>query len=258
MTEYDYTKSPCAIDRLIQEIQQSAIVTSLAHCNLYGEALSIFFNADLSDGDKTILDGIVAAHSGTPLAQNQVQTVNINNAPIVTTQYELNDKTLKLGRVKVTIADNVGILYCKVPGTFGADGAGRYVAGGEAIIDTYDPDDYAMVYIEDFDRLIAAAYGAGAGLGRSMTDAEMIAQGDYPAYPILRSYTDDELDAANQGWYFYAEAQGNNLPPYGIMDIEPIGGYGFIPSGLYMKIVVNRPNVATGTTRINIFWGKKE
>ena len=81
MTEYDYTKSPCAIDRLTQEVQQSSIATALDHMNLYGDALSVFFKADLSDGDKTTLDGLVTAHGGTPLPINQTQSVAVQQSP---------------------------------------------------------------------------------------------------------------------------------------------------------------------------------
>lgn len=183
---------------------------------------------------------------------------------VVTTQYELNDKDLKLARVKVDIVGNTGSLYLRVPGSFG-DGGGRYIGGGEAIIDTYDADDYAMVYIEDKDRVLCAALGLptdGTGdstiQGMGILPGPLAAFGSLPVYPIIRSYTDDDLDASMQGWYFYAESQGGTLPPYGIINIEPIGGYGYLPSGLYIKILVNRPNVATGSTRINIFWGKKE
>lgn len=76
--EYDYTKGPIAIDRLTQEIQQSSIVTALDYITVLGtDQLSIFFKASLSDPDKTTLDGIVAAHSGVPLPQNQSQPVNV-------------------------------------------------------------------------------------------------------------------------------------------------------------------------------------
>lgn len=67
MTEYDYTKTPCAIDRLTKEIQTSIISTTLDHINLFGTALSIFFVSDLSVGDKTLLDTIVTNHNGIPL-----------------------------------------------------------------------------------------------------------------------------------------------------------------------------------------------
>ena len=77
MAQYDYTKTPCSLDRLTQEIQQSSIVTALDHMVLLGDALNVFFKADLSEGDETILDGLVDAHDGTPLSQNEVTNVNI-------------------------------------------------------------------------------------------------------------------------------------------------------------------------------------
>src|ERR1035437_2693292 len=81
MTEYDYSKTPCSIDRLTQEIQRSIIVTALDHINLFGDSLSIFFKTDISDNDKSTLDAIVIAHTGTPLPENVIQTVNIGTSP---------------------------------------------------------------------------------------------------------------------------------------------------------------------------------
>lgn len=68
MTEYDYTKTPCDIGSLTQQIQLSSIAGSLDHMMLFGSALSIFFTADLSAGDKTTLDNLVSTHDGTPLS----------------------------------------------------------------------------------------------------------------------------------------------------------------------------------------------
>jgi len=72
MTTYDYNLSDfpnniVSVDRLTREIQQSTIVTSLDHINVNDSLVSILFKADLSAGDQTVLDGIVAAHSGLPL-----------------------------------------------------------------------------------------------------------------------------------------------------------------------------------------------
>ena len=97
MTEYDYTINPVAIDRLTQDIRSSAIVTSLNSINALGSAVSIFFNADLSDGDKTILDNIVAAHNGTPLPQNGALSVaSISNPPYAAKTIMINGVTKKL------------------------------------------------------------------------------------------------------------------------------------------------------------------
>lgn len=56
-------------DRLKKEIQDSAIVTALDHIDTDDGAqmCDIWFKDALSGGDVTILDGIVAAHTGAPL-----------------------------------------------------------------------------------------------------------------------------------------------------------------------------------------------
>jgi len=72
---YDYTIATAfpnaAVDssRLTQEIQASAIVTALDYISTASGTCSIWFKAALSSGDETILDGLVAAHSGESLAQ---------------------------------------------------------------------------------------------------------------------------------------------------------------------------------------------
>jgi hypothetical protein len=83
MTEYGYTKTPVSVDRLTVEIKASAIIIALDHITTFGSALSIFFKADLSEGDQAILDGLVAAHDGTPLSQNFVQNVAVQSQPAV-------------------------------------------------------------------------------------------------------------------------------------------------------------------------------
>jgi hypothetical protein len=66
--DYSYTKSPVAVDRLDLEIRQSLIITALRHVSLLGTNQVTVTMADtLSDGDKTLLDGVVAAHAGTSL-----------------------------------------------------------------------------------------------------------------------------------------------------------------------------------------------
>jgi hypothetical protein len=65
-TDFPYQK--CATDRWSQEIRSSAIVTALAHVSVSGTIATATFRDSLSVGDETILDGIVLAHSGQPLA----------------------------------------------------------------------------------------------------------------------------------------------------------------------------------------------
>jgi len=63
----DFPNHKVAPDRLTQQIQQSAIVTALDSINTSGDLCAVIFKAALSTGDVTILDGIVATHSGEPL-----------------------------------------------------------------------------------------------------------------------------------------------------------------------------------------------
>jgi hypothetical protein len=60
----DFPNQAVDVDRLTAEIQESAIVTALDYINVFGDVCDIWFKAPLSAGDKTILDGLVAAHSG--------------------------------------------------------------------------------------------------------------------------------------------------------------------------------------------------
>lgn len=269
MTTYPYTKTPVAIDRLTKEIQLAGLATALdyvAGISLSGDALSINFVADLSDADKTALDAIVAAHSGLPLAENVPQQVNVQNIPVVTTQYELNDKDLKLARAYAAVdADtHKASLSMKVPGTFGTDG--RYITGGYATTEDYDKDDYALVWVEDDDRCIAMviALAMDPSATAPVSDDTIKGMGIIPGfglampnYPVVKAYYDDEADVSNQGWYFWPTAQGNNLDPVGETEVETIAGFAFIPSNLYLKIDYIRVSKTTGGIRVNFFWGRK-
>lgn len=67
-TSYFYTKSPCAVDRLKQEVQLSNIATALDHISLLVDQVEIVFASDLSAGDQTTLTTLVTNHSGVGLA----------------------------------------------------------------------------------------------------------------------------------------------------------------------------------------------
>ena len=80
MTTYTYSIQNNTLNQkvnsnsLTREILLSAIVTSLDHINTAGDQLDVVFKADLSQGDKTILDSLVSAHKG----------IAFNNIPLVT------------------------------------------------------------------------------------------------------------------------------------------------------------------------------
>jgi hypothetical protein len=79
-----YTKSPCALDRMIQEIQNDTAITvalDLSATSLLGNQLTIGFRADLADW--TEVDTLVTNHSGVPLPQNTATPVVVQTQPAV-------------------------------------------------------------------------------------------------------------------------------------------------------------------------------
>ena len=62
----DFLNDKVQTDRLTQEINSSAIVTTLESIGLDDVECRVQFQDVLSGGDETILDGLVAAHTGAP------------------------------------------------------------------------------------------------------------------------------------------------------------------------------------------------
>lgn len=177
----------------------------------------------------------------------------------VKTQFERDDLTIKMAKIKETIVDGECRVELKVPGILGS-GDGRYLAGGYGMLDTYDPDDYIICTVEDVDRVIAwqIALAQDPESVAPVSDATVQALGTYPNYPIVGSYTEEECGASNEGWYFWPCARGGNDAAIGEIELEPLGFYGFIPSGFYLVFTIIRPNVSGGTIRGDIIWGKRE
>ncbi len=71
----DFLNQIVATDRLTQEIQTSAIVIALDYINTNGDDCDIWFKDVLSGGDETILDGLVAAHTGDALPDDGLSVV---------------------------------------------------------------------------------------------------------------------------------------------------------------------------------------
>lgn len=157
------------------------------------------------------------------------------NKPIlkeVRTQFERDDLILKLACAQGVVDENQEcILTLIVPGTPGVN-SGRYVAGGYGFSDIYTfGDKFAKVEIVDIDDLLG--YGPNT---------------------VLASYHDDDLPEANQGWLLWCE-DGNQ----GGVDIDPIGYYGNIPSGLYLRITYKGVETTLATkVAVNIWWGESE
>ena len=92
-TDYNYTKSLVAVDRLENEIRASAILTSLAHATTLGSALTVTMRDVLSSDDQTILDAIVSAHAGMSL---------VYPAPLVRIDQPLDSDNMPISRNKIT------------------------------------------------------------------------------------------------------------------------------------------------------------
>ena len=79
----DFPNAKVCPDRLRDEIRASAIVTALQSILTSGDDCDIWFKDALSAGDVTILDGIVAAHSGAALPST-ITKVKIEEEDIAT------------------------------------------------------------------------------------------------------------------------------------------------------------------------------
>jgi hypothetical protein len=147
----------------------------------------------------------------------------------VTTQTELRDKTLKIFSASAPVeSDGTVTLLVRIPGTAGS-GDGRWVQSGIGFFDVATPGDkITSIRFTDEDNIS----GAGAGT-------------------VVNSYTDDEAPSDNQGWY---------IPPNpGYARVESIGGYGFAPSGFYIKITGKKGGgVTTGTLYVNLEWAQSD
>jgi hypothetical protein len=221
MTSYQYTKEINS-DRLTLEIQQSAIITAVDHIETLGNEVTVIFKADLSNDDKTILDGIILVHINTPLAELP-QLVNVANS--ITTQFERNDLDLKMACAKIDTVNGEGKISIKIPGTHGS-AEGRYIGGGDLFFDeAHAGDKVCKIAVVDVDDLLG--YGANTE---------------------LKTYTDSDVAVEEQGWYVPVKR--------GFLEIEPMGFYGFIPAGMYLEITLKKgSSILTGTGYVNLYWG---
>lgn len=73
----DFPNHIVSLDRLTQEIQQSAITVALDNINTSGDVCSILFKDEINDTNKTALDAVVASHSGESLPESGRQAVKV-------------------------------------------------------------------------------------------------------------------------------------------------------------------------------------
>jgi len=95
------------VDTLDNSVRTSAIVTALDYTNVFGDVLDIFMKDALSVGDETILDGVVAAHTGDPGPDAPTEVVNVADPAVVNAS-----NTLRVSQVVLagtTISDTLVI-----------------------------------------------------------------------------------------------------------------------------------------------------
>lgn len=121
----------------------------------------------------------------------------------------------------------------KIPGTFGVDAKGNFVngrtiSGGWGYFANQADGDYVYAEVRDDDNLLG--YGAGF---------------------VLDRFHDNDVPAANQGWFF---------PRQQVLELRPLVSDDptDMPSGMYLHIIAQKANIATSDTfYVNVHWGKR-
>lgn len=148
----------------------------------------------------------------------------------VQTQFERQDIVLRTARATAAFSSNEAEISIKVPGTPGS-GDGRYIAGGYAITDAFTfGDKITQINIVDVDNIL--------GMG---------------AHTVIQTYHDADVDTANQGWYLWPAYLVGGVAS-GEIEIDPMGYYGFVPSGLYLEIYFEA--AASTNVYCDIWWGQ--
>lgn len=159
-----------------------------------------------------------------------------NGVEVTNTQIKVFDEFTsaeKIPKFACQSASFVGtecVLEIKCPGTLGE--TGRYLKDGYAFTNAYYfGDRVSKLEVVDVDNIL----GFGAGV-------------------VLKTYHDEGVAEANQGWLLWAGEQST-----GEVDLENAGGWGIFPAGLYLRCTFKKDALSTATKgAINIFWADDE
>lgn len=232
-----YTKSPSSLDRLIQEINSSAITIALDLPSTFilGNQITVTFKADISENEWVIMDGIIEDHTGEPI-------VPVSTATEVVTQMEKNDKTLRtVYAIAKTDSDGVARVVCKIPSD------GRKIAFGDAEFEVRHVGDVVRkVEISDLERTIAwsLALAQDPNATSPLSDETIQSMGHiegvghFPLYPVLDHYDERSLPTGEAAPYNEGIIGGGIAMTYmyGSTEMQPVGGYGNLPGDMYMII----------------------
>lgn len=163
-------------------------------------------------------------------------TIQILDELNVTTALEKNDKDLKIASIRAETDPQTGIAIAiiKAPGTPGVANEGRYIMGAEAFFKSAHPEDkVTAVEVVDVDDIL----GFGPGT-------------------VLKAYHDDEVPVDNQGWVIGVDQYGT-LQNASYIEVKPLGGFAFLPAGLYFRITAKKdPTSPSSVFYCNLLWGK--
>jgi hypothetical protein len=186
---------------------------------------------DITNLDLIVSNGV----SDIANISDAVDYLKANIIKKVQTRFEDEDKVLHLACGTSTFSGGEAVINLVIPGEFtGVDPEtcnGRFAAGGYAFIDAFSfGDKVHKVEVIDVDDL----FGYGANF-------------------VVKVYHDNDVSIENQGWLFWPEPVG------AAVEIEPIGYYGFIPSGLTLRITAKSIEGSPATFfGCNVWWGVKE
>lgn len=162
--------------------------------------------------------------------ESVISKFNTVNAKEVVDPLDKADKTLKLISGEGTFDENGEcVIDIQVPGN-PANGDKRFIAGGYAFQDAWAKGD-RLTKIEVVDVI-------------GMIPEE--ARPAFPLYPVMGGYHDEEAAAENQGWRVYPAPSGS-----GEVEIEPIGGFAEVMSGLTLRMTFKK-TVASAATWVGV------
>jgi len=92
----DTANGVLSADSLKSEYEASAIVTALDYIGSAGDVLNVTTKAVLSSGDETILDGLVAAHTGASISDKPLDVEVESEPPFAAKTIKVNGVTKKL------------------------------------------------------------------------------------------------------------------------------------------------------------------
>lgn len=109
--QLDFPNQAINEDVLTAEIQGSSISTPLVGISVSGDDVDIIFQDALSAGDKTTLDGLVAAHQGVPFSDTVQRAFSEGESQTTSTDYQ---EKLSLSTGPLPQGDYLVSWYCEI------------------------------------------------------------------------------------------------------------------------------------------------